>query len=181
MIPATPIRAKPRRMCTYKTPPNRLPISHSVSALARPPRICTFHSYFKLCVFNPVSPRRTYLFQFLHLQKEREPSSPADARRFCFPPHLSRSTSHSMSNLFGMNVYVMSGGEGASSPVRRGWIAPSIPAVSSTPRPLPSVSSPANGHSGPSGPLATSLRRHLRPSHHLRPYAVGRCGRIIGN
>ena len=71
MIPATPIRAKPRRMCTYKTPPNRLPISHSVSALARPPRICTFHSYFKLCVFNPVSPRRTYLFQFLHLQKER--------------------------------------------------------------------------------------------------------------
>ena len=56
---AIPIRANPRRICTYAT----LAKSHTAtpldSAHAQPPRICTFHSYlksFSFCTYIPFSP-----------------------------------------------------------------------------------------------------------------------------
>ena len=47
MSRATPIRANSRRICTYAILLYPLSINHLVSAHTNPPRICTFHSYFK--------------------------------------------------------------------------------------------------------------------------------------
>ena len=69
MIAAMPICANPRSMCTYPASASSRFLSSLLCAVAEPPRICTFHSYFKSFVFSRRPSQSEQILYHVQLQK----------------------------------------------------------------------------------------------------------------